>query len=134
MNTYPLEIVTPDGLIFDAEVEKLIVRAINGDVCILKNHADYVVPLGIGKARVKSAGGKFRDASCNSGTLIVSGGSAKLIAMTFEWADEIDKARAEAAKERAEEKIKNHKSDYELQLAELKLKRALNRINVASNR
>ena len=130
MNTYPLEIVTPDGMIFNSEVERLIVRAINGDVCILKNHADYVVPLGIGRARVKFDG-KYKDASCNSGTLIVSGGSAKLIAMTFEWADEIDKNRAEAAKKRAEEKIKNHTSDYELQLAELKLKRALNRLNVA---
>ena len=130
MNTYPLEIVTPDGMIYNSEVERLIVRAINVDVCILKNHADYVVPLGIGRARIK-VDGKYRDASCNSGTLIVSGGSAKLIAMTFEWADEIDKKRAEAAKKRAEEKIKNHTSDYELQLAELKLKRALNRLNVA---
>lgn len=132
MNTYPLEIVTPDGLIFDDKVERLIVRAINGDVCILKNHSDYVVPLGIGRARIKVPDGKYRDASCNSGTLIVTGGSAKLIAMTFEWADEIDKSRAEAAKKRAEEKIKNHTSDYELQLAELKLKRALNRISVAN--
>jgi len=134
MNTYPLEIVTPDGQIFDGEVERLIVRAINGDVCILKNHSNYVVPLGIGKARVKSPDGNYRDASCNSGTLIVSGGSAKLIAMTFEWADEIDTNRAEKAKLRAEEKIKNHKSDYELQLAELKLKRALNRLNVANRK
>ena len=131
MNTYPLEIVTPDGQIFDSDVERLIVRAINGDVCILKNHSDYVVPLGIGKARVKLSDGSYRDASCNSGTLIVSGGNARLIAMTFEWADEIDIKRAEKAKLNAEEKIQNHKSDYELQLAQLKLKRALNRLNVA---
>lgn len=131
MSEFPLKIVTPDGLLFDGTVERVVVRAINGDVCILKNHADYVVPLGIGKARIKS-NGKYRDASCNSGTLTVSDGNATIIALTFEWSDEIDIERAKHAKEVAESRIKNHKSDYELRLAELKLKRALNRINVSN--
>ena len=129
MNTYSLQIVTPDGTEFDGEAEKLIVRAVNGDVCILKNHADYVVPLGIGKAKIKTD--KYREASCSGGTLIVSDGKVRLIAIAFEWADEIDIERAERAKKKAEERIKNHNTDYELQLAELKLKRALNRLNVA---
>lgn len=53
MAEFRLQIVTPGGLEFDDNVENLIVRAVNGDVGILARHADYVVPLEIGTARVK---------------------------------------------------------------------------------
>ena len=47
MATYHLQIVTPDRLVYDGMVESLIVRAVDGDVCILANHIDYATPLGI---------------------------------------------------------------------------------------
>ena len=133
MSEYPLKIVTPDGLAFDGDAERLIARTIVGDVCILKNHADYVVPLNIGKIRVKSAD-TYRNASCSGGTLTVRDGVVTVIASTFEWSDEIDIERAKHAKEVAENRLKNKTSDYELRLAELKLKRALNRINISSGK
>ena len=45
MSTFHLQIVTPDGGFFDGEAEKLIVRAIDGDVCILARHSPYVTAL-----------------------------------------------------------------------------------------
>ena len=60
MSTFHLQIVTPDGGFFDGEAEKLIVRAIDGDVCILARHIDYAAPLGIGEARVTDAEGTTR--------------------------------------------------------------------------
>ena len=56
MSTFPLKIVTPDGLIYDGEAEKLIVRTSGGDVCILARHMDYVAPLGMGMAIVEANG------------------------------------------------------------------------------
>ena len=50
MNKFKLQIVTPDGLVFDDEVENIILRTVNGDVGILAHHADYVASLEIGKA------------------------------------------------------------------------------------
>ena len=129
MSEYNLKIVTPDRLVFEGEAERMVARTVDGDVCILSRHTDYVVPLAIGQIKVKKSGEDFRLASCSGGTLMVSEGNVTVIASTFEWADEIDVARAELAKEKAENRIEHHNSDYELRLAELKLKRALNRMN-----
>ena len=57
MTPFKLKIVTPDGLIFDGEAEKLIVRTIGGDVCILARHMDYVTPLGMGMSIVEAMDG-----------------------------------------------------------------------------
>ena len=63
MSTFHLQIVTPDGGFFDGEAEKLIVRAIDGDVCILARHSPYVTALGTGEARVTIDGKRRRAAS-----------------------------------------------------------------------
>ena len=132
MTPFKLKIVTPDGLIFDGEAEKLIVRSSGGDVCILARHMDYVTPLGMGMAIVE-AGGKRRTAACIGGMLSVSGGEATLVPTTFEWADKIDLQRAEASYERADKILKSGTaSDTELALAQAKLHRALVRKSVVS--
>ena len=71
MSTFHLQIVTPDGGFFDGEAEKLIVRAIDGDVCILARHSPYVTALGTGEARV-TIDGKRRRAACAGGMLAVT--------------------------------------------------------------
>ncbi len=45
MNTFHLQIVTPDGLMFDGDAEKLLVRTTEGDVGIMSGHCDYVTPV-----------------------------------------------------------------------------------------
>ena len=132
MTPFKLKIVTPDGLIFDGEAEKLIVRTTGGDVCILARHMNYVTPLGMGMAIVEH-GGKRRTAACIGGMLSVSDGEATLVPTTFEWADKIDLQRAEASYEKADKILKSGTaSDTELALAQAKLHRALVRKSVVS--
>ena len=132
MSAFKLKIVTPDGLIFDGEAEKLIVRTTGGDVCILARHMDYVAPLGMGQAIVES-GGKRRVAACIGGMLSVSNYEVTLVPTTFEWADKIDLARAEAAYNRADKVLKSGTAtDTEIALAQARLHRALVRKSVAS--
>ena len=50
MSTFHLKISTPDGLLFDGEVERIRARMIDGDVCLLAHHADYVSAVGAGEA------------------------------------------------------------------------------------
>ena len=50
MSTFHLQIVTPDRMVFDGEAQKIILRTVNGDVCILPHHIDFAIPLGIGQA------------------------------------------------------------------------------------
>ena len=129
--TFHLQIVTPDGGFYDGEAEKLIVRAKGGDVCILPRHAPYVTSLGVGEATVVLPGDQRRKAACAGGMLSVTQNDVRLVATTFEWAEDIDKNRAQQAKERAEQKVQNAKSGAELELAKAKLSRALTRIKVS---
>jgi len=132
MTPFKLKIVTPDGLIYDGEAEKLIVRTTGGDVCILARHMDYVAPLGMGQAIVE-AGGKRRSAACIGGMLSVSNYEVTLVPTTFEWSDEIDVDRAQRAYDRADQVLHDDSaSDTDIALAQARLHRALVRKSVAS--
>ena len=131
MATYHLQIVTPDRMVYDGEAEKIILRTVNGDVCILPHHIDYAVPLAIGEAKVTDGQGNTRLAACNNGMLSVHGNEVRVVAVTFEWADDIDLERARRAEESAKEMLdKLQREDQDFIVAEARLKRALTRIQV----
>ena len=95
------------------------------------HHIDYAVPLAIGEAKVTDAEGKTRSAACNSGMLSVHGNEVRVVAVTFEWADDIDLERARRAQESAHEMMEKLKrEDQDFTIAEMRLKRALTRIQV----
>ena len=130
MATFHLQIVTPDRKVFDGEAEKIIVRTVGGDVCILARHIDYAAPLAIGEARVTDAEGNTRTAACSGGMLGVSGGEVRVMATTFEWAEEIDLERAQRAQQEAQQLLTQlQRGDHDYSVAEAKLKRAVARIN-----
>ena len=132
MTPFQLKIVTPDGLIFDGQAEELIVRTVGGDVAILARHINYVAPLGMGQATV-IYDGQRRTAACIGGMLSVVDGEVHLVATTFEWADQIDVKRAEAAYQKAQSRLqKQDASATDIRLAQAKLNRALVRKSVAS--
>ena len=132
MATFPLKIVTPDGLIYDGQAEELVVRTTSGDLGILAGHINCVAPLGMGRATVIIEG-KRRYAACIGGMVSVVNSAVTLVPTTFEWAESIDAARAEAAQQRAEAVLhKKDSTDTEIKLAQAKLHRALVRKNVAS--
>ena len=133
MRKFHLEIVTPDGSVWDGDAEAILVRTSSGDIEIMANHADYFASLGIGRAKL-TADGKASEASLAGGFISVVKGEVKLVATTFEFAEDIDLERAESARERAERAIKTAADDKALAVAKAKLARALCRINVAKNR
>ena len=133
MTSFPLKIVTPDGLIYDGNAEMVIVRTITGDMAFLARHINCVAPLGMGRATVIVDGQK-RYAACIGGMITVVDGAVTLVPTTFEWADDIDAARAQASLDRAQKVLDNKDgaTETDLKLAEARLHRALVRKNVAS--
>ena len=131
MAVFPLKILTPDGVAFDGSVSAVSCRTISGQIQLLAKHIDYCTALGMGEAHIVAEDGTRRRAACMVGMLTVIDGEVRLVATTWEWAEEIDQARAEASKKRAEEILaqKNlDKRDYEL--AQARLKRALVRTSI----
>ena len=124
--TFHLQVVTPDGLAFEGEAEKISVRTQEGIIGILPRHIDYVAPLGMGEAVITEPEGKVRRAACIGGMVAVHGGNVRLVATTFEWAEQIDLDRAKTAEEKARAMMaRNDASERDFKLAEAKLHRAL---------
>ena len=133
MTSFPLKIVTADGLVYDGPAEEVIVRTITGDMAVLARHINCVAPLGMGRATIV-VNGERRHAACIGGLLSVVNGEVSLVPTTFEWADSIDADRAEASKARAEQVLNNqNSSEADIKLAQARLRRALVRSSVASN-
>lgn len=133
MEKFHLQIVTPDGLFFDGQAERITVPTADGPVTILARHMDYLSVMGMGEARITTESG-IRRAACIGGMVSVTAGEVKVVATTFEWAEDIDKARAQRALEEAKKALENRASltKQELTLAEAKLKRALVRTSVGA--
>ena len=102
MATFPLKIMTPDGVAFDGAVTSVSCRTINGQLQLLARHIDICTALGMGEAHIKLEDGTVRRAACMGGMLSMLGGECHLLATTFEWADAIDAERAARSKARAE--------------------------------
>ena len=133
MATFPLKIMTPDGVAFDGAVTSVSCRTINGQLQLLARHIDICTALGMGAAHIKLADGTVRRAACMGGMLSMLGGECHLLATTFEWADAIDAERAARSKARAEALLAQKNLDKrDMQLAEARLRRALVRSSVAA--
>ncbi len=131
MASFRLQIITPEKIFFDDETERLIVRTTEGEMGVLARHENFVGSLPSGSVRIM-INGNYRAAAISSGIIKVSADKTTIIAEAIEWADEIDVKWAERSAQEAREKIEKKESNKELAYAELKLKRALNRINVHS--
>lgn len=134
MTSFPLKIVTPDGLEYEGHAEEVVVRTTTGDMGIQAGHISCVAPLGMGRAMF-IIDGKKRYAACIGGILSVVKGEVHIVATTFEWADEIDTARAESSAKRAQAVLSSKSAkDTDIRMAEARLKRALIRQNVAKQK
>ncbi|MBQ4259950.1 MAG: ATP synthase F1 subunit epsilon [Lachnospiraceae bacterium] len=133
MKTFLLRIGTPDGLLFDGEVERVICRSITGDLAIMAGHINFCTAIGMGPAVVVLPDGTRREAACIGGMLTMMNGECSLMATTWEWKEDIDEERAGKSKERAEATLaQTGLTEQEYKLAEFRLKRALVRLDVKS--
>lgn len=130
--TYHLQVVSLDGLEYEGDVQKILLRTIDGDVEILARHTNYCTAIGMGTAKVTMDNGQERRAACIGGMLSVMNGEVRVLPTTWEWSEDIDVERAKAAKAKAEERLNDQKLDKEARVrAEAKLYRALVRIGSA---
>ncbi|MGM9926183.1 MAG: F0F1 ATP synthase subunit epsilon [Bacillus sp. (in: firmicutes)] len=129
MKTIEVNVVTPNGPIYNGEVEMVSTKAQSGELGILPGHIPMVAPLRIGAVRLKK-GGNTEYVAVSGGFLEVRPDKITILAQTAELAEHIDIARAMAAKDRAERRMQDKQASIDAGRAELALKRAINRISV----
>ena len=133
--TFPLQVVSMDGMEFEGEVERIVLRTVHGDIAILARHIDYCTAVGMGTARIVLADGTERKAACIGGMISMMNGKCRLFPTTWEWSDEIDLERAHIARATAEERLKDATISNEARVrAEAKLYRAMIRIGTVSGK
>ena len=130
-----VSIVTPDGRVYDHESSFLVVTTKLGQLGILPNHVPIITSLEVDEVRVKHGDSEDKIA-VNGGFLEFSNNTATIVADSAERQDDIDVARAESARQRAEASIQKAQAAHDadtLARAQVALRRAVNRINVAKH-
>lgn len=133
MDKLKFEIVTAESVIYSDDVDIVVAPGIQGQMGILPSHAPLLTTLQPGELVVRKDGEET--------AIFVSGGFLEImqdrvtvLADTAERAEEIDIARAEEAKVRAEERVKEHVPEMDLARVEAALRRSLMRLKIAERR
>jgi F-type H+-transporting ATPase subunit epsilon len=129
-----VDIVTAERLVFSEDADIVMVPGVEGELGILPHHAPIMTMIKPGEVLVRKGTEEY-SLAVSGGFLEVKPDHITILADAAERADEIDIARAEAAKKRAEESLKGRTTaETDLANAEASLRRALARIKVAEKR
>ena len=129
-NLFQVEIITVDRVFYTGEASFLEFNTVSGEMGVYKNHIPLTTVLAPGMVTIHEADGN-RIAAVHAGFAEILGDKVTLLAEVAEWPDEIDLNRAEAARDRAEERISVKAETTDLKRAEFALHKALTRINAA---
>jgi len=133
MATLRLEIVTAERMTYAGEVDIVIAPGIVGQLAILPHHAPLMTMLEPGELCIRK-GGEENFIAISGGFLEVLDNRVVILADAAERAEDIDLARATAAKERAQQGLKSGVSEVDHARAEAALRRSLARLKVAERR
>jgi len=133
MATLKLEIVTAESPVFTGEVDSIVAPGSVGQFTILPHHAAFMTMLEAGELCLRM-GGQETFMVVSGGFLEVIDDKVIVLADAAERADDIDAARAEEAKKRAQEQMRRPLTGPELVAAEAALRRSLARLKVSERR
>ena len=133
MATMQLEIITAEQRVYGDDVEMVVAPGADGQLGILPHHAPLMTSLQPGEILIRKDGADTFLA-VTGGFMEVIGNKVTILADACERLDEIDEARAQAAVERARERIANQETALQMERALGAMRRAQVRLNVVRRR
>lgn len=130
MATLRLEVVTPDKTVVSTDAEMVICPGVMGEFGVLPHHVSLLSALKIGDLRFR-VDGRDENVFVSGGFVDVHNNVCSVLAESAEVAADIDTARAEAAKARAEQRLAGRDEHLDETRAQAALQRAIMRLNVA---
>ena len=125
-----LEVITPTKIVLSEEVDEITIPTVNGEITILPNHVNLVTKLMPGEMVIKK-GGKSDLFAITGGFLEVSNNNINLLADYAIHASDIEIAKVEAAKERAQKAMREKLSEEDFRVANAELAKSLLQLKVA---
>ena len=126
---FQLQIITPDRIFYDGEASMVEFTSVDGEMGVYKHHIPLTTVLAPGVVTITEDNSK-KEAAVHAGFVQILGEKVTFLAEVAEWPDEIDVTRAQEAKARAEERLRNHSAEVDVARAEMALRRALVRLDV----
>ena len=126
-----LKIITPQKVLLEEEVDAVYSHSVEGEFGILPDHVSYMTPLDVGVTEyIKNNQKEF---ICTIGGILqVKDNLVTILSDNAEFGEQIDITRANAAKERAETRLRTGATDVDADRAHAALSRAVARIHAAS--
>ena len=126
-----LEIITPEKIVFKEEVDEVIVPTVTGEIAILSNHVPLVTQISEGELIVKKEN-KLYSVAISGGFLEVSKNQVSILANFAIRAEDIEIAKVEEAKKRAEHLVKERSTDRDFKIAEAELLKSILQLRIAT--
>jgi len=130
MEKLRLKIIQPQKIFLETEFDDIIIPGKDGDFGVFIGHTPFISVIRPGVMEIYSDN-EVTKYALHDGYVTVENNEVTILCEIIERADEIDKTRAEAAKERAERRVKSNQSDIDFRRAENALKRAVARITIS---
>ena len=127
-----LKVITPERVFYEDMVTMVEFNTTEGEIGVYKDHIPLTVIIKPGVLTITSEEEKTK-AALHSGFATIMQDKVTILAEVIEWGDEIDTERAEAAKVRAEERLRANQASVDMARAEAALLRAVARIKTKKN-
>ena len=132
--SFYLEVISPDGKVFEGEVKKISVPSVTGELTILSKHVPLFTPLDMGEVKIVDIKDRPYYFAIGKGMMEVKRGRVILAIEDVEHADEISEKKALAAKEEAEKILARKPKGEELLTAKQALRRSFIDLKIARKR
>jgi F-type H+-transporting ATPase subunit epsilon len=127
-----LQIITPEKIIYDGEIDELIVPTVTGELAILPHHVELLTQVVPGEMTIKHSG-KEQFMAVTGGFLQITNNAISLLANYAVRSEEIDAKQALEAQQRAERKLKEageNLSEQDTAIINSELLRAITQLKV----
>ena len=126
---FRLQVISPDRIFYDGDVEMVELKTSEGEMGVLKGHIPLTAILVPGVLKIKEDG-QVKKAALHDGFVEIFQDHMTILAESCEWPEEIDVNRAKEAKIRAERRLSSGEDNVNLARAEMALRKSLIRIEL----
>jgi len=130
MGDMTVRVVTPDKLIFEGIAERVVVRGLDGDFAILRNHCPLISPLGVSELKIVDDNQQNKYIAVDGGIVEVSGNQVQILSRDAILAEDIDLATVQLQLNRSQREKENLKTRDEQERQEREIYKLLNQLNV----
>lgn len=129
-NSFRLEVITPSRRFYEGQVDMVEMNTTEGEIGVLSGHIPMTVIVKPGILNIYEQSGEEKRAALHAGFAEILPDRMTILAEIVEWPEEIDEDRAEAARQRAQDRISGRSPETNMARAETALLRAMARIHV----